>query len=62
MPRKSARKPQKKRPENDPAQYQRFLEAARVAGASDNPKDLERVLKKAVTPKTNRPSSSGSHR
>jgi hypothetical protein len=48
MPRKSARKPQKKRPEHDPAQYQRFLEAARVAGASDNAKDLERALKKII--------------
>jgi len=50
MPRKSARKPQKKRPEKDPEQYQRFLEAARVAGASDNPKDLERAVKKLTRP------------
>jgi hypothetical protein len=50
MPRKSARKLQKKRPASDPEQYQRFLEAARVAGASDNPKDLERAVKKLTRP------------
>jgi hypothetical protein len=33
---------------NTSEQYQRFLEAARVAGASDNPKDLERAVKKVA--------------
>jgi hypothetical protein len=42
------RKPQKKRPEKDPEQINRFAEAARVAGASDNPKDLERAIKKVA--------------
>ena len=51
MPTKSARKPQKKRPEKDTEQYARFLEAARVAGASDNPKDLERAIRKLTAPK-----------
>jgi hypothetical protein len=40
------RKPQKKRPEKDPAQYARFVEAARDAEASENPKDLEMAIKK----------------
>jgi hypothetical protein len=40
------RKPQKKRPAKDPEQYARFLEAAREAGASDNPKDLEKAIKR----------------
>jgi hypothetical protein len=42
------RKPQKKRPEKDLEHYQRFLEAARVAGASENSKDLERAIKKTA--------------
>jgi hypothetical protein len=45
------RKPQKKRPEKDPEQYKRFLEAARDAGASDSPKDLERAVKKLARAK-----------
>ena len=51
MPPKSARKPQKKRPTNDPEQYARFVEAAREAEASDNPKDLERAIKKVASSK-----------
>jgi len=46
--RKSARKPQSKRSDNDPEQYQRFVEAARVAEASNDPKDLEAALKKII--------------
>ena len=47
------RKPQKKRPEKDLKQYERFIEAARDAEASDDPKDLETALKKIIysTPK-----------
>ena len=47
MPRKQASKPRKTR---DPEEYKRFLEAAKTAEASDNPKDLERALKR-VAPK-----------
>ena len=46
MEAKSARKPQKKRLDNDPLQYERFLEAARVAEASDDPNDLTKAIKK----------------
>ena len=42
------RKPQKKRPAKDPEQYARFLEAAQQAQASDDPKDLERAIKKVA--------------
>jgi hypothetical protein len=45
------RKPQTKRPEKDPEQYARFVEAAQTAEASEDPKDLERVIKK-LAPKT----------
>lgn len=51
---KTKRKPQKKRPDNDPAQFGRFIEAARVAGASDDPNDLALALK-WVAPKGARP-------
>lgn len=39
------RKPAK-RPPDDPAQYKRFLEAAKKAEASDDPKALEKAIKK----------------
>jgi len=42
------RRPQKKRPEKDPEQYARFVEAAREAEASENPKDLELAVKKVA--------------
>ena len=44
------RKPQQKRPEKDPEQYARFVEAAREAEASEDPKDLERAIKKIAFP------------
>lgn len=46
------RKPAKsaKRPPDDPAQYKRFLEAAKQAEASDDPKALDKALKK-IAPK-----------
>lgn len=37
------------RPPDDPAQYKRFLEAAKQAEASDDPKALEKAVK-AVGP------------
>jgi hypothetical protein len=41
------RKPAKsKRSPDDPAQYKRFLEAAKKAEASDDPRALDRALKK----------------
>jgi hypothetical protein len=41
------RKPAK-RPPDDPEQYARFLEAAKKAEASDDPKALERAVKKVA--------------
>ena len=43
MPRKPAPK------WDDPEESQRFLDEAKAAEASDDPKDLERALKKVVT-------------
>jgi|HubBroStandDraft_6_1064221.scaffolds.fasta_scaffold201919_2 hypothetical protein len=51
MAAKSARKPQKKRPDSDPLQYERFLEAARVAEASDDPDELTQAIKKLASGK-----------
>jgi hypothetical protein len=45
MHEKPKRKPQGKRPDSDPLQYERFLEAARVAEASDDPSGLTRAIK-----------------
>ena len=45
------RKPDK-RPPDDPEQYARFLEAAKKAEASDDPKALEKAIKKIASPKT----------
>jgi hypothetical protein len=50
------RKPQSKRPEKDPEQCARFVEAAREAEASNDPKDLERAIKQ-VAPLKSRQSS-----
>jgi hypothetical protein len=52
MTRKSARKPQTKRVENDPEEYKRFLETARAVEASHDPKDFERAFKKVVPSKS----------
>jgi hypothetical protein len=49
MPRKPAPK------WDDPAQSQRFLDEAKAAEASDDPKDFERALK-AVAPSRVKPS------
>jgi hypothetical protein len=45
------RKPAKPKPD-DPAQYKRFLEAAKKAEASDDPKALDRALKKIAPSKS----------
>jgi len=45
MPRKPAPKP------DDPAQYKRFLEAAREAGADETEEGADRAFKKVTTPK-----------
>ena len=37
-------------PRNDAEEYQRFLEAAKKAEASDDPKDFERAFKRIVPP------------
>jgi hypothetical protein len=48
--------PRKPKPKwDDPEQSKRFLEAAKAAGASDDPKDFDRALKK-IAPKKPRPS------
>ena len=44
------RKPAK-RPPDDPAQYKRFLDAAKKAEASDDPKALDKALKKIAPSK-----------
>lgn len=44
------RKPPK-RPPDDPEQYARFLEAAKKAGASDDPKALEKALRVVTGPR-----------
>jgi len=49
MPRKS---PAKKKPKlTDAERHKRFLEAAKKAEASDDPKAFERAFKKIVPPK-----------
>lgn len=45
------RKPAK-RPPDDPEQYKRFLEAAKAAEASDDPKALDKALKKIAPSKS----------
>jgi hypothetical protein len=41
--------PRKPPPEwDDPAQSKRFLDEAKAAEASDDPKDLERALKRVI--------------
>ena len=46
------RKPAKPtRPPADPAQYKRFIEAAEKAEASDDPKALDKAVKKIARPK-----------
>jgi hypothetical protein len=49
MPRKPARKPQKKRSDSDPEQYKRFREMGDEIGASKDPKDFEKAFKKVTT-------------
>jgi hypothetical protein len=44
------RKPAK-RPPDDPAQYARFIEAAKKAEASDDPKVLSEAVDKIAVPK-----------
>lgn len=46
MTRKPAPRKTAKRPPDNPAQYKRFLDAAKKAEASDDPKALERAVKK----------------
>ena len=46
-----ARKPQA--PRDDAAEYKRFLEAAKEAEASHDPKDFERAFKRVVAPRKN---------
>lgn len=43
------RKPAK-RPPDDPEQYKRFLEAAKKAEASEDPKALDRAVKAVAAP------------
>jgi len=48
MPRKSA--PKRKTTRDDPEQSKRFLETAKLVGASEDPKDFDRALK-TIAPK-----------
>lgn len=52
MTRKTAPKHDKTR---DPEEYKRFLETAREVGASEDPKEFERALKKVISKKPSRP-------
>jgi hypothetical protein len=45
----------KKAKADDPAEYKRFLEAAKEAEASDDPKAFEQAFKKVVHPPRRRP-------
>lgn len=49
MTRKPAPRKSAKRPPDDPAQYKRFLEAAKQAEASDDPRALEKAVKKIAS-------------
>jgi hypothetical protein len=51
------RKPKPKPEWDDPEESQRFLEAAKTAEASDDPKDFERALK-TVAPYRGKPKPS----
>ena len=45
--------PKKAKPKTDKSsktEYERFLETAREVGASDDPKDLDKALKKVIVP------------
>ena len=46
MPRKSA--PKRKGAQDDPEQAKRFMETAKAIGASEDPKDFDRVFKKVT--------------
>jgi hypothetical protein len=43
------RKPQSKRVKNDPEEYKRFLETARVVEASDDPKEFDKAFRNITT-------------
>jgi hypothetical protein len=42
------RKPQKPRPIEDPAEYQRFVEAARALGVDESPDALDRAFERVT--------------
>jgi len=51
--------PRERKPKwDDPAESKRFLEAAKKAEASDDPKDFERALKRVAGSKTSPPKPS----
>lgn len=54
-----ARKP---RPPDEKPQRERFIEAAREHGASEDPEDFERVFRQVVKPAKIIPSDSPPHR
>lgn len=54
-----ARKPP---PPDEKPQIERFIEAAREAGLSEDPEDFERVFHKVVKPKSITPSARHPHR
>lgn len=51
MTHKPPRKPQSKRVESDPEEYQRFLEMAKAVEASDDSKDFDSAFKRVVAVK-----------
>lgn len=44
-------KPKRSTKASDPEEYKRFLEAAKKAEASDDPKDFDRAFKNVLRPK-----------
>jgi hypothetical protein len=51
-----ASKPKPKRKPDDPAQYKRFLEAAREAGTDETKEGADRAFKKVAKKPISRPS------
>jgi hypothetical protein len=57
MTRKPSKRTTSQRASADPEQYARFLEAAKRAEASDDPKALDKALKGVARPKQHPPKS-----
>jgi hypothetical protein len=49
VPKRAALKPRKRKPD-DPAQFKRFVEAARHAGVDESPDALDKAFDKVIRP------------